>query len=256
MIGRLGTDAFGMQLRAGLDTAGVDTGCVTNVDGPSGSAVILVTPHGGNSIVVVPGANNSLQPEDLETHLETIRGASILLAQLEIPLNTVERLGELAAELGIPFLLDPAPAQALSGAMLRNVTWLTPNESETRTVLEHLGGTVDDSDVAGAAERILATGVRNVILKLGSRGMYLAGKDVEAGFVPAYRVTAVDTTAAGDAFNGGFAYALTRGQTPLAAAGFAAAVAGISVTRVGAQPSMPQLADVEALMASAPATTT
>jgi ribokinase len=257
MIGRLGTDVFGRQLRSELDAAGVDTHCVENVDGPSGSAVILVTPHGGNSIVVIPGANHALQPEDLEAHIDTIRNASILLAQLEIPLQTVERLGELAAEFHIPFVLDPAPAQALTPALLRHVTWLTPNESETQTVLKHLGGAVDEDDLSAAAGRLLATGVRNVILKLGSRGVYLAGADVEPGYVASYRVAAVDTTAAGDAFNGGFAYALAHGQmTPRDAARFAAAVAAVSVTRVGAQPSMPVLSEVDALMTSAGSTRT
>jgi ribokinase len=167
-------------------------------------------------------------------------------------METVERLGELAASFGVPFLLDPAPAQPLSASILRNVTWLTPNESETQSILAHLGHSEADTTatdaVKAAADRLLATGVRNVILKLGSRGVYLSGKDVAATYVDSYTVEAVDTTAAGDAFNGGFACGLTHGMPPVDAAKFACGVAAVSVTRAGAQPSMPSLAEVEALV--------
>jgi ribokinase len=251
MIGRLGQDQFATQLLQDLQGAGVNTECVLNVPKPSGSAVILVTAQGGNSIVVIPGANYELGPADLDRHIETLRDAAVILAQLEIPIETVEHLGELAAKLSVPFLLDPAPAQALSPSILRNVTWLTPNESETSSILSHLGSSDVDllgrEAISAAAERLLAAGVGNVILKLGSRGVYLAGKDVPPTHIATYRVDAVDTTAAGDAFNGGFAYALTHGLPPLEAARFACAVAAISVTRAGAQPSMPTLAEVNAL---------
>jgi ribokinase len=253
MVGRLGTDAFADQLRKALVDAKVDASCVVNVDRPTGSAVILVTERGSNSIVVVPGANHLLLPEDMDLYRDVFRGASVILAQLEIPIETVERLGELAAELGVPFMLDPAPAQALSVGLLGCVTWLTPNESETRTILGHLGyssedGGFEEEAVAAVAQRLLATGVRNVILKLGSRGVYLAGADVAATRVEPYIVHAVDTTAAGDAFNGGFAYGLTEGMEPIDAARFASAVAAVSVTRSGAQPSLPRLEEVYALI--------
>jgi len=250
MIGRLGQDHFATQLLRDLEDGGVNTRCVLNVPKPSGSAVILVTAHGGNSIVVIPGANHELRPADLDLHVDALRSASIILAQLEIPIATVQHLGVLATALGIPFILDPAPAQPLSPDILCNVTWLTPNESETVSILRHLGYPVDDveSDVPAAAERILVTGVRNVILKLGSRGVYLSGKDVPPTYVAPYRVDARDTTAAGDAFNGGFAYALTQGLPPVEAARFACAVAAVSVTRAGAQPSMPTLAEVQVLI--------
>jgi ribokinase len=251
MIGRLGQDQFAEQLRRELRGAGVNTECVLNVPQPSGSAVILVTAQGGSSIVVIPGANYELRPADLDQHIETLRDAALILAQLEIPIETVEYLGELAAMLGIPFILDPAPAQALSSSILRNVTWLTPNESETSSILRNLGSSALDllgnDAVSAAAERLLATGVRNVILKRGSRGVYLSGKDVPSTHIAPYSVNAVDTTAAGDAFNGGFAYGLTHGLPPIESARFACAVAAISVTRVGAQPSMPTLAEVNTL---------
>jgi ribokinase len=256
MVGRLGKDGFGEQLRMALENAKVDASCVAHVDAPTGSAVILVTEQGGNTIVVNPGANHALRPEDLDRHIDVFRNASVILAQLEIAIETVARLGEIAAELAIPFVLDPAPAMALSADLLRCVTWLTPNESETRIILGHLGYDMEE-DAAGedavsaAAEKLLAAGARNVILKLGGRGVYLTGADVAATYVQPYRVHAVDTTAAGDAFNGGFAYGITQGMPPKAAAQFACAAAAVSVTRAGAQPSMPVLAEVHALMENA-----
>ncbi|MDE1155369.1 MAG: ribokinase [Acidobacteriaceae bacterium] len=248
MVGRLGQDGFAQQLREALGAAQVDMHAVLEVAGASGTAVILVTPQGHNSIVVIPGANHGLTPEALEIHRALLRDASVLLAQLEVPLETVERLGALAAEFGIPFVLDPAPAQALSPAILRTVTWLTPNETETAILLRHLGVEDAASGAEAAAEKLLASGVRNVILKLGEKGVYLAGADVRPQFVKPFRVQAVDSTAAGDAFNGGFAYALMQGMEPVEAARFACAVAAVSVTRAGAQPSMPVLSEVLALL--------
>lgn len=250
MLGRLGEDSFGVELRGHLHAAGVQTGHIENVAGPSGTAVILVTSEGSNSIIVIPGANASLRPEDLVRCEELFQDASIILSQLEIPLETVEQIGHIARRLKIPLLLDPAPALALPPSLLETVTWLTPNESESRTLLRALGHSIpDDLPSERAAQLFLDSGVRNVILKLGSRGFYIAGQDVEPVYVPSFRVDVVDTTAAGDAFNGGFAYALTHGGLgPLPAAHFANAVAAVSVTKAGAQSSMPQLAEVEALL--------
>jgi ribokinase len=254
MVGRLGEDRFAVELRENLQAAGVQTDGVENVAGPSGTAIILVTSEAANSIIVVPGANASLRPEDLDRCEALFRDASIVLCQLETPLDTVEQVGRITQRLRIPFLLDPAPALALSPSLLRTVTWLTPNESECRILLHSLGHLprATESDLApeAAAQLLLDAGVRNLILKLGARGFYIAGRDVEAAYVSSFQVKAVDTTAAGDAFNGGFAYALAHvGLDPLAAAHFANAVAAISVTRAGAQSSMPQLAEVQALLA-------
>jgi len=253
MIGRLGQDSFAVELRERLEAAGVRTSSIESVPGSSGLAVILVTSDGSNSIIVIPGANASLRPEDLTGCEELFRDASIVLAQLEIPLDTVEQIGRIAQRLRIPFLLDPAPAYALSPSLLRTVTWLTPNESECRILLQSLGhtvsGEVSDLSTEQAAQHFLDAGVRNVILKLGSRGFYIAGQDVEPTRVPSFPVDVVDTTAAGDAFNGSFAYALTcAGLDPLSAARFANAAAAVSVTKPGAQDSMPRLVDVEALL--------
>lgn len=252
MVGRLGQDGFATELRERLNIAGVQTKYVENVPGPSGTATILVTAEGSNSIVVNPGANASIRPEDLDAFESLFQSASIILAQLEIPLETVEQLGRIADRLGVPFLLDPAPALPLSSSLLKTVTWLTPNESECQSLLQSLGhapaSTLDHFPPEEAVQYFLDAGVRNVILKLGERGIYIAGQDVEPTRISSFNVKAVDTTAAGDAFNGGFAYGLTRGRDPLSATRFANAVAAVSVTKSGAQDSMPLLKEVDALL--------
>ena len=254
MIGRLGNDVFAKQLRVELERSGVHTGGVLNVASSSGSAVIMVSDSGANSIVVVPGANAQMSPEALDIHSSELREASILLTQMETPLSTAERLGNIAEELGIPFMLDPAPAQQVSPALLRKVTWLTPNESETCTLLRTLGvpwgDTLSDHDLSRAAEHLLQHGPRNVVLKLGERGAFLMGQDAPTTRIAPFSVQALDTTAAGDAFNGGFAFALAAGgMAPADAASFACAVAAIAVTRTGAQPAMPSYTEVGELLA-------
>jgi ribokinase len=244
MIARVGDDAFGPQLQNALKTAGVDAGNVLSVPGPSGIALIMTGASGENSIVVVPGSNGKLSPQELQKHEQTLRSAGMFLAQLEIPLETVEYLAEFADKNGIPLMLDPAPARELPASLLQHVSWITPNESETLTLLRSSEKELAEDQVQRAAEELLSRGVRNVVLKLGGRGCLVAyGGKME--FVPAYKVAAVDTTAAGDAFNGAFAVGLMRGQSQREAAAFACAVAGISVTRHGAQPSMPTAAEVE-----------
>jgi ribokinase len=173
----------------------------------------------------------------------------MVLGQLEIPRETTECLAQMVRAASIPFLLDPAPAYPLSEDLLRSVTWLTPNETEAQLLLEaHFPG-ISASSPPESADRLLQLGVRNVILKLGARGVYMAGADVEGTYVDAFPVHVTDTTAAGDAFNGGFAFALSQqGLDPYEAAGFACAVAALSVTRSGAQTSMPTLSECEAFL--------
>lgn len=253
MVGRLGRDRFAVDLKENLEAVGVETASVENVAGPSGTAIILVSSNGSNSIIVIPGANASLHPADLLRYEKLFQDASIILSQLEVPLETVEEIGRTAERLNVPFLLDPAPAVPLSPSLLQTVTWLTPNESESRILLRSLGHSIADTEThihpGQAAQLFLDAGVRNVILKLGSRGIYIAGQDIEPTHVPSFQVEATDTTAAGDAFNGGFAFALTQGGLdPLSAARFANAVAAVSVTKAGAQNSMPQLREVEELL--------
>jgi ribokinase len=244
MIGRVGEDAFGAELRASLEDAGVDVSGVKRVAGSSGVAVIVVATSGENCIVVIAGANGTLKPEDLEEHAGTIRAAGAVLAQLEIPLKTVQRLAELCRDAGVPFVLDPAPARELPESLLRLVTWFTPNESEAAFFA---GAGSDDAE--SVAKRLERLGVKNVLLKRGAEGFALMGAKGALETYPAYAVTAVDTTAAGDAFNGAFAMALVSGKTPVESGRFAAAAAAVSVTRRGAQPSMATLEEVEQMMA-------
>jgi ribokinase len=244
MIGNVGNDAFGTQLRSSLQNAGVNTTYVNTVDGPSGIALITTEPGGGNNIVVVPSANAHLTPKVLEKADSILERAGFLMAQLEIPLETVDYLAHLAERNEIPLMLDPAPARELSGNLLKRLTWITPNETETELLLQR-DFNHSDRGLHAAADRLLNCGVKNVLMKLGSSGCLIAQGALPKECVPAFSVNAVDTTAAGDAFNAGFAVGLMRGFTVARAAVFASAVAAISVTRPGAQPSMPTAQEVD-----------
>jgi ribokinase len=243
MIGRVGDDAFGGQLLDGLRSAGVDVAGVSTSPGSSGVAVIVVSERGENCIVIVPGANALLTPKDLDDNIEILRSAGILLTQLEIPMETVEHLATICAREGLPLMLDPAPAKELSAELLKAVAWFTPNETEAAFFLGNASDREEPSAVAGS---LLERGAQGVVLKLGSRGAYLS-KDGIAGRIESHAVKAMDTTAAGDCFNGAFAVGLSTGLGPIESAGFAAAAAAISVTRAGAQPSMPTMAEVRGL---------
>jgi ribokinase len=244
LIGKLGTDAFGEQLKESLRGAGVNTNSVGEVAGASGVALITTDEDGDNAITIVAGANAELAPRDLDVHLDVIRSAGIILAQLESPFATIEHLAFLAEREGIPLVLDPAPARALPSSLLRRVAWLTPNETEADVLLGRPVEEIAENRLEDLAEALLARGCRNVVLKLGARGCYLALADGTRKLLPAYQVRAVDTTAAGDAFNGALAVALLAGKDPVNSAAWASAVAAISVTRHGAQPSMPTSQEV------------
>ena len=244
MIGKVGNDAFGKQLRSGLQQAGVDVSGVGQVDDSSGVAVIVVSPEGDNVIVVTPGANAALRPVDLDANLEAIRNAQVVLTQLEAPMETVEYLAQLCEREGVPLMLDPAPSQTLSPALMRRVSWFTPNETEAFIYAK----TGKKESPQTIADRLLDEGAAAVALKLGSSGIYLRDREDLDVLVPAFSVKAVDTTAAGDAFNGAFAVGLALGHSPKNSARFAAAAAAISVTRAGAQPSMPTFLEVTKML--------
>jgi ribokinase len=244
MIGRVGDDAFGSELKSGLDTEGIDTSAVAVSKGSSGVAVIVVAASGENSIVVVPGANAMLTTTDLDANVEMIRSAGIVLAQLEIPLETVVRLAEICARENVPIMLDPAPARELPGELLQHVTWFTPNETEAAFYAK----STESADSEATAKSLLNKGIASVALKLGARGAYLASKNGLTQSIQPFAVHAVDTTAAGDCFNGAFAVALMQGKSPEEAARFASAASAISVTRAGAQPSMPTMDEVLAML--------
>lgn len=240
LIGQLGEDGFAGQLRSGLQEAGVDTGAVGTVPGPSGVALISTDDSGDNSIIVVAGANASVTTELLDKHEDLVRNAAIVLTQLEIPIETVLHLAELTTRHNVPLVLDPAPARSLSDSLLGRVDWLTPNETETAALLE--SEFVEPEEAAAA---LLARGARNVVLKLGARGCYVAEGQGRRQYVAGCKVSAVDTTGAGDAFNAAFAVGLSRGMDPFAGAAWATAVAAVSVTRAGAQASMPTSQEVD-----------
>jgi ribokinase len=247
MIGRVGADAFGDQLRdiaraERMDTrfVGVDPAAATGV------ALIQVDDRGQNSIAVASGANFTLTAADVVAAFAGIERIDLVVMPLETPIETIELAAKLARRAGARTVLNPAPAQHLSAGLLRNVDVLIPNEHEaafmTGTDVRSL------QDARGAATRLLQSGPRAVIITLGSRGALIAeAADPEPVYteVPAFSVEAVDTTAAGDAFVGALAVALGEGRTLAEAARFASAAAAISVTRSGAQPSLPARADVE-----------
>jgi ribokinase len=170
----------------------------------------------------------------------------MLLLQLEVPLATVERAAQLAAANHVPVMLDPAPARSLPRALLRNVAWLTPNESEAAALCgDPTSSPPTMGRVRAYADELQSRTGAHVVIKLGARGAFIAGPENRRDYVPAFKVRAVDATAAGDAFNGGLAVALTQGRDGLDALRFASAVAALSVTRRGAQPSMPSAVEVE-----------
>jgi ribokinase len=213
---------------------------------PSGVALIFVEAGGQNEIVVASGANALLSLDDVAQDLGDASG--FLLLQLETPLATIETAAALASERGMTLILDPAPARPLPATLLARVSVLTPNESEALVLLERRGTSVSLADAPEVARALLTRGPRAVILKLGEQGAYF--EDGSGGrHFPGFKVSAVDATAAGDTFGGALGVALAEGRSMDDAIPFANAAAALSVTRLGAQASMPERRDVEALLA-------
>jgi ribokinase len=249
MVGRVGDDAFGRQLRESLAAAGVDTAAVRVSEAtPSGVALIAVRAGGENQIVVAPGANGLLTPGEVAQALGEAAGGFLLL-QLESPIETIERAAALGSERGMTLLLDPAPARTLPDELLARVTCLTPNESEAMVLLEQRATTVSLSEAPEVARALRARGPRAVILKLGEKGAFLDDGSGGRHF-PGLKVEPVDTTAAGDTFNGALAVALSQARPMPEAIGFATAAAALSVTRLGAQSSIPMRSEVDTLLAN------
>ena len=235
LVARLGADLYGDALLTSLREAGVLTEHVVRDEGAStGTAHITVDPSGENMIVVVPGANARLAPSDVDLALPAIQSSTLVVVQLEIPLETVQHAIAVARSAGVPVILNPAPAQPLSPELLHAVTVLVPNGGEL-ALLSGMGSPVDP---ATAARLLVSTGVPTVIATLGPEGALVVTNDA-AIEIDAPPVDAVDTTGAGDAFIGNLAYALDRGEEVEAAARFACYAATLSVTRRGAQPGMP-----------------
>jgi len=236
-ISKTGNDLFGKQTSGLLKKEGIETRyIVKDSEVPSGVALIVVDANGENSIVVAPGSNSNLMPQDIPGDLFTTGKFEILLLQLEIPVMTVEYAALTAAENGIKVILNPAPAQKLHDYLLRHTWLLTPDESEAEVLT---GIKVHDEATAEAAATIFQNkGVKNVIITMGAAGAFLKSAEFNE-IVPGNKVQAIDSTAAGDVFNGALAVALAEGKDLRDAVHFANKAASISVTRFGAQASAP-----------------
>jgi len=245
-IARVGDDSFGRRAVEGYRRDGIDTRFVkVDPSAPSGVALIVVEEGGENRIIVVPGANGNLSPEDVGSAEEVMAGAQVLLVQLEIPVETVEKALRLAYRHGLITMLNPAPARPISDAILKYARILTPNEVEASVIAGLPIG--NSKEAEKAARMLLGKGPEAVVVTLGAEGALLVTKQ-EAALVPSFPVEAVDTTAAGDAFNGGLAVALAREDNLKDAVRYGCAAGALSVTKLGAQPSLPTAEEVEKLL--------
>jgi ribokinase len=242
-VAKLGDDIFGTQSFTNFKKEGVNVKYVTRTSKVlSGVASIAVDKAGNNTIIVAPGANSLLSPEDVRKTQKDISSCGAVVCQLEIPMKTVEFAARLAKKYKIPFILDPAPAQKLSSELLKMTDVIKPNETEAQILT---GIEVTNIKTAGkAAEKLLKCGVKTVIITMGKKGCFMADGEM-CKFFPAKKVKAVDSTAAGDAFVGGLAFCISRGSNILEAISFAGNVAALSVTKMGAQSSMPSMREVE-----------
>lgn len=248
MIGCVGSDAYGVQLRDALLVEGIDCQAVSRVDGSSGVALIVVDDSSQNAIVIVAGSNGELTPASLQAADAVLQAADVIVCQLEVPLETVGYALKRGRELGKTVILNPAPASGpLPAQWYASIDYLIPNESEA-TALS--GVVVDSLDSAKlAAAQLIKAGAAKVIITLGAQGaLFSDGNRVEHLAAP--NVKAVDTTAAGDTFVGGFAAALAHGKSEAEAIRFGQVAAALSVTRAGAQPSIPTLHDVQGFVPS------
>ncbi|CAO3410152.1 ribokinase [Azospirillum largimobile] len=248
MVGRTGSDAFGEMARSRLAGFGVRTGHLSaDPDHPTGIAVIGVESSGENCITVVGGANMAVSTDDVARAAPLLAASAILLLQLETPLAAGLAAASAVRAGGGRVILDPAPAprHGLPAEVFRAVDAMTPNETETETLVGLRPTSPDEA--AAAADRLLERGLSIAIVKMGAKGVYYRGLG-QQGFIPPFPVTAIDTVAAGDCFNGGLAFALARGDDLAGAVRFAAACGALATTRAGAADSAPTLAEAAALL--------
>lgn len=241
-ITKTGNDIFGKQAVQTFEKEGIHTEFIaTDSNNPSGVALIMVDNQGENCISVALGSNGTLNSQDIDRASEQIKSSELVLMQLEIPLATVEYVASMAYKAGVKVVLNPAPAQDLSVKLLKSLYLLTPNETEA----EMLSGikVIDEVSASKAAEKIKALGVKNVIITMGASGAFVS-TDSEELMIPAPKVQAVDTTAAGDTFNGALVVALAEQSSFIEAVKFANQAASISVTMLGAQASVPYRKDI------------
>ncbi len=244
-ISKVGADNFSEIARKTYEIEGVDTRFLisSNDDATGAAAIIIDESSGENAIVITPGAANALTPQEIDMAREQIRGSAVFMTQLELPVPLVEHGLKTARELGVPTILNPAPACALDDATLALCDYLTPNESEAAALTSSTVETLEDAEKA--ATQLLSRGVRNVIMTLGARGALIKTPTLTK-YVAAFNAgPVIDTTGAGDAFNGGLAVGLSEGMSLEEAARFGCIVAGISVTRHGTAPSMPTRAELD-----------
>ena len=242
MIGKVGEDGFGQTLINSLKNDKVDTTYIQTTKGSTGVALITVDKNAQNSIVVSPGANFEVKEEDIDNNIEAIKNSDIVVLQLETPLNTIKYALNKAKELNKYTILNPAPALKLDDEIIKNVDLLTPNETE----LEIISGVSieNEEDIQKAAQIMIEKGVKELIVTLGSKGSLYINKE-KSMFKKAYKVEAIDTTAAGDSYTGALAVALSNDKDVEEAMDFASKVGALSVMKEGAQSSLPTLEDVK-----------
>jgi ribokinase len=244
----VGEDMFGEQAVEGFVKDGINIDYVLKTqDYASGVALIFVDQKGENSIGVASGANSQLMPIHIEQAKNSITSADILVMQLETPIETVNTAAKLASENNVKVILNPAPAQTLKDETFKHISILTPNETETELLT---GIKVEDENSASeAADALLSRGIETILITLGPRGVFLASSEIRE-IVPSFEVKAVDTTAAGDVFNGALAVSLAENKPLFDAVRFANAAAALSVTKLGAQPSAPNREEIDRLLKS------
>ncbi|MBZ9659489.1 ribokinase [Mesorhizobium sp. ESP-6-4] len=247
---RLGVDAFADMAKQTWKDAGVKSAVIDTPDSYTGAAYIFVEEgSGNNAIIVSPGAAMLISPADIEAHADLIRSAGVFVTQLEQPIGAALKALEIARGAGVTTILNPAPAASLPDSVYALCDYVTPNETEAEGLTGIKVSSIDDA--RRAADALLAKGVGAVIVTLGEKGALLHTKNSSEHVDAVNAGPVIETTGAGDAFNGGLTAALAKGVEPLEAVRFACAVAGISVTRPGTAPSMPTSQEVEALLARA-----
>lgn len=245
-IAKIGADVFGKQSLQLYDKEGIDTRYIsTDENSPSGVALINVDDNGENCIAVAPGANGTLSVNDISKAKISLESAPIILMQLEIPIETVRYVAELAEANNIKLVLNPAPACPLPDDLLRKISIITPNKKEAEMLTRIK--IADINSAKEAAKMMSGKGIETVIITMGSEGALIFEKGTFK-VVPAIKVKAVDTTAAGDVFNGALVVAMSEGKDMIQAVQFANVAAAVSVTRLGAQASAPHRNEVEALI--------
>jgi ribokinase len=240
MIGMLGNDPAGHALYKKMQSKGIDVSCIEFTETPTGNALINVAEQGKNTIVVFPGANHQLTPAHVAKYKDVIEAADMVMMQLEIPMETVRFVTDMAYAANVPVFLNPAPAQALDADLLSKVTYITPNETELLRITQSF-------DSTRGAVSLMNLGGKNVIITLGSNGCYVKNAS-EEGRIGTFKVNAIDTTAAGDSFSGALAAQLANGVPLKEALVFANATGALTTTKIGAQEALPTKEEVIELM--------